>query len=101
MRKIWFNFLIMATVLLAACSPAATAAPTTAANPAGSQNQGNAAAIPTRDPNATEMACKVVSAEPTPGPTEASMFPAPGKDDWIMGDNPNAAMTVIEYSDFQ
>lgn len=100
MRKIWFNFLIMATVLLAACSPATTAAPTAAATQAVSQNQGSSAVMPTRDPNATEMACKVVSAEPTPGPTEASMFPPPGKDDWIMGDNPSAAMTVIEYSDF-
>ncbi len=47
------------------------------------------------------MTCQVVSMSPTQGPTEQSMFPPVGKDDWVEGSNPNAPMTIIEYSDFQ
>jgi cyclophilin family peptidyl-prolyl cis-trans isomerase len=28
------------------------------------------------------------------------MFPPAGADDWVLGDNPDAIMTIIEYSDF-
>jgi len=44
--------------------------------------------------------CTVVSLEPTPGPTEESLFPPPGESDWVVGPE-TATMTVYEYSDFQ
>jgi PBP1b-binding outer membrane lipoprotein LpoB len=44
--------------------------------------------------------CTVVSREPTPGPTEESMFPPPGESDWVVGPE-TATMTIYEYSDFQ
>jgi len=47
------------------------------------------------------MDCQVVSLQPTQGPTEVSMFPPPGKDDWVLGENQDAPLTFIEYSDFQ
>ena len=44
--------------------------------------------------------CTVVSVEPTPGPTEPSLFPAVTSADWVKG--PEAAeVTIVEYSDFQ
>lgn len=97
-----FSLIILVTVLLAACSagietgspelatPAATAAPVNTQTPA----------KPTIPPNAVKMECQVVSLVPTPGPTEVSMFPPVQEDDWVSG-NPDAAMTIIEYSDFQ
>jgi protein-disulfide isomerase len=45
-------------------------------------------------------ACTVVSPQPTPGPTEQSLFPPVSADDWILGPD-TAAVTIIEYSDFQ
>ncbi len=44
--------------------------------------------------------CTVVSLEPTPGPTEESLFPPPGESDWVVGPE-TATMTIYEYSDFQ
>jgi len=44
--------------------------------------------------------CTVVSREPTPGPTEESLFPPPGESDWVIGPE-TAKMTIFEYSDFQ
>ncbi len=135
MRKVLLNLLIMATVLLAACSqatpaappaasnPTAPSSPATAANPtatvaqavntpttstatqsaAQSATQPASAAQPgaTGEANAAKMNCQVVSTSPTQGPTEISMFPPAGKDDWVLGKNANAALTIIEYSDFQ
>lgn len=43
--------------------------------------------------------CTVVSAAPTPGPTEQSLFPPPGEGDWIQGPD-SAKVTITEYSDF-
>ena len=44
--------------------------------------------------------CTVVSPRPTPGPTEQSLFPPASDEDWITGPE-NAAITIIEYGDFQ
>jgi hypothetical protein len=88
MRKSWFIVLITTAVLLAACAQAKATAP--AEKP-----------VATEDPKAVKMECQVVSLEPTQGPTEASAFPPPSKDDWVLGKNPNASLTIIEYSDFQ
>ncbi len=130
MRKVLLNLLIMATVLLAACSQATPAAPPAAANPTApsspataanptatvaqavntpttstaTQSAAQSATQPpaaTGEANAAKMNCQVVSTSPTQGPTEISMFPPAGKDDWVLGKNANAALTIIEYSDFQ
>ena len=92
MRKFWLTISIIvgitAGALLAACGQVKpTSTPT---NPAATES-----AIP------LTMNCQVVSMNPTQGPTEASMFPPPGEDDWVHGSNPNARLTIIEYSDFQ
>lgn len=92
MRKYLFSLFILAALLLSACSQ------TTLAPQTGSEAE---QPIATRDPNAVEMQCEVVSVQPTPGATQVSMFPPVGEDDWVLGDNPDAALTVIEYSDFQ
>lgn len=44
--------------------------------------------------------CTVISPKPTPGPTQQSLFPPAGEEDWITGPN-DAAITIIEYGDFQ
>jgi hypothetical protein len=43
--------------------------------------------------------CTVVSAIPTPGPTEQSLFPPVGEKEWTQGPD-TAEVTIIEYSDF-
>ena len=44
--------------------------------------------------------CTVESRDPTPGPTEQSLFEPVTESDWIRGPD-SAAVTIIEYSDFQ
>lgn len=88
MRKSWLIVIFLAAALLAGC---AQAKPTAQA----------VKLVPTEDPNTPKMDCQVVSVKPTQGPTEVSMFPPPSKDDWTLGNNPDAMMTIIEYSDFQ
>jgi cyclophilin family peptidyl-prolyl cis-trans isomerase/protein-disulfide isomerase len=84
-----FMMIVVAGILLAACSPQAAAAPTaSAATPQ---------AVITESGPAT---CSAVSVLPTPGPTEASMFPPPSEKDWIIGPD-SAVVTFTEYSDFQ
>ncbi len=103
MRKTWLALLLFAAILLSACSQAAsstmplsTEASENTAAPAPTETS-----APTANPNTTKMECQVVSLSPTPGPTEVSMFPSPQNDDWIQGSNPDAALTITEYSDFQ
>jgi hypothetical protein len=59
------------------------------------------AAFPTRASTRTKApGCTVVSPQPTPGPTEQSLFPAHKDSDWVMGPL-TATVTVIEYGDYQ
>jgi cyclophilin family peptidyl-prolyl cis-trans isomerase/protein-disulfide isomerase len=44
--------------------------------------------------------CVAISPQPSPGPTEPSLFPVVQKTDWIKGSKP-AYVTVIEYGDYQ
>jgi hypothetical protein len=98
-KQFWFHLVIVIVLLLlTACSQATPG--TGAGTPAGTPPQAAGAAVATQDPNAAEMACTVVSANPTPGPTEASMFPPITEEDWVLGSNPTATMTIIEYSDY-
>jgi hypothetical protein len=103
MRKLWFNILIAAALLLAACGQAQTGASTPTTEAAASPPPGGEErpTLPTQDPNAVEMSCNVVSLSPTPGPTQVSMFPPVGEGDWAKGAGDEAILTIIEYSDFQ
>jgi len=48
-----------------------------------------------------KMACTMETAlMPTPNATEQSLFPTVSDQDWVQGP-PDAAVTFIEYSDFQ
>lgn len=89
MRKLLLSLLIMASLLLTSCSQAAPASPTFSVE------------LTTEEASAPAMECQVVSMSPTQGPTESSMFPPPQADDWILGDNEDAVLTITEYSDFQ
>ncbi len=88
MRKLWFTVFIVIGVLLAACGQAKPSSQATLP-------------VATEDTKAPKMECQVVSMNPTQEPTEASKFPPPGKDDWVLGKNASASITIIEYSDFQ
>jgi curved DNA-binding protein CbpA len=50
--------------------------------------------------NLLESTCTVVSRAPTPGPTEQSLVPPLSDEDWVHGPD-DAAVTIIEYGDFQ
>jgi len=97
-KQLWFHLMIVAAVVLSACSQAAPPEPT--AGVLTPTEQPTTPGVATQDPYASEMACTIVSQEPTPGPTEVSMFPPAGEGDWVLGDNPDATMTITEYSDF-
>ena len=92
MRKLWLIVFIIFGTLLAACSQAKPGPSSPATKPV---------VVATEDTNAPKMECQVVSMTPTQGPTEVSMFPPPGQDDWVQGKNADATLTIIEYSDFQ
>lgn len=88
MRKLWISIALLAGLALSACqaakpSPVASPSPQPAATQAKSQ-----------------ASCTVVSAVPTPGPTEASLFPPVSSSDWVSG-AADAKVTFLEYSDFQ
>jgi cyclophilin family peptidyl-prolyl cis-trans isomerase/protein-disulfide isomerase len=90
MRKSWLIVFLVAAGLLAACTQAKPTSQAQVTKP-----------VATEDPKTPKMACQVVSLEPTQGPTEVSMFPPLSKEDWVLGKNPDAPLTIIEYSDFQ
>jgi cyclophilin family peptidyl-prolyl cis-trans isomerase/protein-disulfide isomerase len=117
--------ILLAVLLLAACTPvstptpaasqpqSATSAPTieqpkpaTQAAPATpttapTLTDAQKAAEPTTAPAASKEAkCTVVSLLPTPGPTEASLFPPVSDKDWLLGKK-TAPITFLEYSDFE
>ena len=103
MRKLWLLIGALAGLALAACGAAVTPAPTAplvstrlvipspvvAAAP-------SQVPLPTSDP----VTCTVSSSQPTPGPTEASLFPGVSPTDWKLGPD-GAKVVFIEYSDFQ
>lgn len=98
MRKLWLNIALTAAVLLSACGQSGLSKLPV---PAGPTATPSAAPVATRNVNAVEMECTLVSMDPTPGPTEASIFPPVSKDDWVLGESENPELTVIVYSDFQ
>lgn len=115
MRKTLLILFLLIAVLLAACQGSAptegitateqvanTQTPTAMAEPTETAAE---QATPTLEEVAAEgslvrMTCTVESRDPTPGPTEASIFTPVSKSDWVQGSD-NAKVTIIEYSDFQ
>ena len=100
---------LLVIMLLTACSAAPAAAPTVAATvaptaaadqptPAADQPTTAVEAVATATPG--PASCTVVGRQPTPGPTETSLFPLPTAEDWSEGVS-GARLTIIEYSDFQ
>jgi hypothetical protein len=91
-----YLLLIALIVGLGACAPAASqeqyaAAPATPARPKPTVR----AAVSTR-----AAGCTVVSRKSTPDPKQSALVPEPGPKDWSLGKD-SAAVTVIEYGDFQ
>ena len=99
MRKNILTLLVLASVALSACAQS-TAAPTsvpTLAAPAAT----TALEVPASSAlNQPQSGCTVVAKRPTPGPTQASLFPPVTEDDHVRGPD-TAKVTIIEYSDFQ
>ena len=106
MRKFIPTLLIGLAVLAAACQSTPDSSPTsvtTAASQAPATTEPSPAQPTSPVTQGAQLAaakCTVVSGLPTPGPTEQSLFPPPGSEDWIMGLD-TARITLTEYSDFQ
>ncbi|MCL4560697.1 MAG: hypothetical protein M1281_08800 [Chloroflexi bacterium] len=110
-------FIAVALLGITACAqgiatpiPAPTASPSSpavrpTATLAASSTGQPSATLPAAAGTATSVVegpgCTVsASLIPTPGPTEAALFPAPTEADWIEGPA-TASITFLEYSDFQ
>jgi hypothetical protein len=97
MRKQWIIVLLLASVVLSACAKSTpTSLPTLA---------GIAPTEVLEVPQSSQLAapdsgCTVVAKQPTPGPTQASLFPPVTEADNVKGPD-TAKVTIIEYSDFQ
>jgi hypothetical protein len=106
MRKIKNSIILILGLLLAACQnqtiPPPTASPSI--TPSAIPSEAPTLIIaPSQTPPSTSVAgpahCTVISPRPTPGPTEASIFPPVSAQDWVSGP-PDAKITLTEYSDF-
>jgi ABC-type Fe3+-hydroxamate transport system substrate-binding protein len=107
MKKRLLLMLAALVLILSACqsnTPTAEPQPEASATP-----KEMVTTVPSAEPSATTGSteavakapgCTVKSPQPTPGPTEESIFPSPGEGDWIKGPA-DAEVTIIEYSDFQ
>ncbi len=90
MRKGWM-ILIVAALMLAACSQATKPV---------NDGKGVSTGLPTEDPSAKKMECKVVgSVISTPDPATLTKFPASMPGDWTRGKD-GATLNVLEYSDY-
>ena len=108
--------IILVALLLTGCQQAAsptapdrveTLSPVPQTTRAITQPEPSAAVIatensaPVETTTAQQLAgCTMISPRPTPGPTQLSIFPPPGAQDWVYGAEA-AQVTLIEYSDFQ
>jgi hypothetical protein len=110
LKRLWLLFFALSW-LVTACQGAATprtqvesppppVAADSSPSPTSTQTE-----TPTGEPTSgvstgSETQCTLVSLRPTPGPTEASLFPPVSDSDWVEGPA-SAEITFIEYSDFQ
>lgn len=101
MKNIIWSTVLLA-LLLSACNsqgtqPVLEASATIQAAPTQTAIQ---PATPAPGMVSAEPGCTVVSPNPTPGPTLQALFPAATDADWTRGPL-TAAVTIMEYSDFQ
>ena len=101
MKRILWSILLL-SLLLSACGskgtePMLEASPTPQAAPTQKSIQ---PLTPEPGVVSAEPGCTVVSPVPTPGATTQAMFPAATEADWARGPL-TAAVSIIEYSDFQ
>jgi protein-disulfide isomerase len=93
--------LLLLGILLGACQSNAPASPRpTAQAVTPSPRIADASSLTPAAVTGAPPGCTVVSPQPTPGPTEASLFPPISDKDWAIG-APTATVSIVEYSDFQ
>lgn len=103
MKKLIITLLLAGSLVLSACAkttstlePIQTSVPTLA---------GPAPTTELQVPSSSELTgpdsgCTVIARQPTPGPTQESLFPSVTAEDHVRGPE-TAKITIIEYSDFQ
>lgn len=122
MKKIFPIFGLVLALVLGACQATQSPSSTTSPSPV-AQTSATEVASPTTAPAAAATdavaspaslaigqktpagpaappGCTVVSRDPTPEPTQASIFPPVTEKDWVQGPL-TATATILEYSDFQ
>lgn len=87
------TLLLLLSSLLTGCVSSAPA-------PAAPQATQPPTRAPIRPTATHEPGCTVVSKQPTPTPLPDPLVPPVSKSDWTKG-KPGAAVTIIDYSDFQ
>ena len=97
MRKHILIIVLLASVVLSACAKSTPTSMPTFAAPAPT----TVLEVPQSSQlEAPDSGCTVIARQPTPGPTQASLFPPVTEDDHVKGPD-TAKVTIIEYSDFQ
>jgi hypothetical protein len=97
--------LFLAALTMSACQASSPESTSLVPSPSRevSATPGIVSTIPgTTEPGGSDAppGCTVISPEPTPGPTEQSLFSPVSDADWSFGPK-DAQITLLEYSDFQ
>lgn len=100
MRKVVIIFVIVSAIVLAGCLPQSTATPTFTATARTNAAPSPASRIPTEVTVPVQGDCTVITVQPTPGPTEETIYPPISATDWTKGPA-DAKVTIVEYGDFQ
>jgi protein-disulfide isomerase len=111
MRKLWIAASLLLLLISGACAAATPEpAPGIEATPTPAATAVEAATPVAIEPEITPTSvgfaasgpasCTVVSSMPEPDPTQVALFPPVTEDDLAFGP-PDAAVTILEYSDFQ
>jgi hypothetical protein len=110
MKKLTLSVVLLAGVLLSACASKSTptSQPASAVPPTPTLQATLAGPAPTAvlevpqssDLTGPDSGCTVIARQPTPGPTQESLFPGLSEADHVKGSE-TAGVTIIEYSDFQ
>ena len=100
MRKFILLFMMLASVVLAACLPQVQATPTLTATTNARPAPTVVLTVPAQEALFPDSGCTVITKKPTPGPTAQTIYPPVTDLDWVKGPA-SAKVTIIEYSDFQ
>jgi protein-disulfide isomerase len=106
LRRILIPLLFLASIL-AACAGSTSSQSGTSVVPTAPEQVAQAPTQPVQatsssstETPAAPPGCTVISPQPTPGPTQQSVFPPVSDKDWVQGPS-TAAITLVEYGDFQ